>query len=343
MTSQVDANDWFLRIKEEGQLLEGDCIHWSQDKFILLARDGKAWDFDIDRAPDARMIKGYVEPFTAAEMRASLLREFGSAYDVSGTGHYLVVHPGGERNQWADRFESLYREMLHYFTTRGIHTSEPDYPLVAVVFPTKAEFFRHARKDGVKSGSVLGYYSSNSNRVMLYDQSGGRPGVDWRRTSATVVHEAAHQTAYNTGVHDRWVDTPVWIAEGLGTLFEAPGVNSPSQFKDREDRVNEGRLRTYRHYFGKGMPKGTIRQLIATDDMFERKPYAAYATSWALTFMMAEQQPRDLAQYLKATASKPGFRQPISSTERLRDFQDAFGKDFEMIEARLERLVRDLD
>ena len=33
--------------------------------------------------------------------RGQLLREFGQGYDVSGVGHYLVVHPAGKRDQWA--------------------------------------------------------------------------------------------------------------------------------------------------------------------------------------------------------------------------------------------------
>ena len=47
-----------------------------------------------------------------------LQREFGRAFDVSGTGQYLVVHPAGQRDRWADRFEQLYRSMIHYLTAR---------------------------------------------------------------------------------------------------------------------------------------------------------------------------------------------------------------------------------
>ncbi len=336
------AGDWHLSIKENGRLLQGDCIHWSSEEFILLARDGQAWDFDIARAPEALRRKGTVSPFTHAELRAQLLREFGSSYDVSGAGHYLVVHPAGQRNRWANRFDGLYREMVQYFTTRGIRTTQPDYPLVAVVFPTEAEFYRHAKDDGVTNG-VLGYYSCKSNRVMLFDQSGGRPGVDWRITSATVVHEAAHQTAYNTGVHSRWVDTPRWISEGLGTLFEAPGVNSPSRYGNLADRINPRHFQGYRRYFGDGLPKGAVRKIVVSNDPFRREPLSSYALAWALTFMMAEQQPRDLAKYLQLTASKRGFLVPISPSERLRDFQAAFGSDFDMIQARLERTMNELN
>jgi len=338
----VEGQDWILRITEDKRTLEGDAVHWNNGFFYMLARDGKLWEFDIARAPEAQMV---VKPFTSfsqGELRSSLMQEFGSAYDVSGTGHYLVVHPAGQRDRWAERFEQLYREMVHYFTSRGIAVRSPRFPLIAIVFPTKEEFHRHAKADGMTMNGVLGYYCMLSNRIMLYDQSSGRLGRDWRETNATVVHEAAHQTAFNTGIQNRWSNPPSWISEGLGTLFEARGINTAESYPDLKDRINRRHLQNFLRFFPDGVDERTLKTIVASDEAFRTTPLPAYAVSWAYTFMLAERHPRELARYLKTTASKSGFFPDPSPSERLRDFQQVFGNDMNMQVARLNRFVKEL-
>jgi len=49
-------------------------------------------------------------PYSAAEMREMLQHEFDSRFEVSTTRHYLIVHPRGQRDEWADRlFETFHR------------------------------------------------------------------------------------------------------------------------------------------------------------------------------------------------------------------------------------------
>ena len=51
---------------------------------------------------------------------------------------------------------------------------------------------------------------------------------------ATIIHEATHQLAANTGLMPRKVRRPTWAAEGLATYFESaeipwrPAVESTS-------------------------------------------------------------------------------------------------------------------
>ena len=338
----VEGRDWILRMQDGNRILEGDAIHWDTQSFFVLGRDGQLNEFDIDRAPDAVMVTKPFYSFSQAEMKASLQAEYGSAFDVSGTGHYLVVHPAGQRDKWASRFEDLYREMVHYFATRQIPVTEPKFPLVAVVFPTQSQFYEHAQADGLTANGVLGYYSWLSNRVLLYDQSNGRGDRDWRETNATVVHEAAHQTAFNTGVHRRWANPPAWICEGLGTLFEARGVNNSRQFPRLHDRVNQRHFGAFQRYFAEGLPPGTLKALVASDDLIRQQPLPAYAAAWATTFYLAERHPSQLASYLRRTARRSGFFRPASPSERLSNFQAVFGDDLEMLEVRVHRFVQQL-
>ena len=41
------------------------------------------------------------------------------------------------------------------------------------------------------------------------------------RQIATILHEACHQIAFNTGLQTRLGDYPLWVSEGIATFFEA--------------------------------------------------------------------------------------------------------------------------
>ena len=70
---------------------------------------------------------------------------------------------------------------------------------------------------------TLGHYDPASNRVFLFDATKDA-GYDWSENADTIIHEATHQTAYNVGVHKRFIAAPRWMVEGLATMFEARGV-----------------------------------------------------------------------------------------------------------------------
>src|SRR5207237_10784250 len=126
---------------------------------ILLARDGQLADFPPDQATNYSQVAGAFRSYSQAEIRGQLLREFGQGYEVSGVGHYLVVHPAGKRDQWAPRFEDLYRSFVQYFSARGWQPTEPRFPLVAVVYPRQVDFAQQAGREGMtRTAGVLGYY-----------------------------------------------------------------------------------------------------------------------------------------------------------------------------------------
>jgi hypothetical protein len=340
------ARDWLLEVPMEGGgKFVGDAVHWNKQFFYVLGRDGQAKEFDIADAPRARKIKGNFTTFTMNEMRLSLKKEFGRAYNIQKTRHYLVVHPAGQPDLWSGRFEELYRQMVHYFTSRGISVSEPAVPLVAIVFPTQQEFREHAKeKNGMDTEGVLGYYDLFSNRIMLSDETGGRKNThDWRETASTVVHEASHQTAFNIGVQSRWSSPSRWISEGIGTLFEARGVNNALRYRKLEDRINQKHLASFVRRFPNGIEADSIRSLVASEEGFNARPLPAYAASWAMTFMFAEKQSHKLSGYLKEVAKREVFFQPVPPRQRLSDFESFFGSDYMMLAARLNRFVDELE
>jgi hypothetical protein len=299
--------NWTLEATVRGRRISGKPVHWSTQQVTVLGRDGYLWDFAPAEATDFRKTNHSFRSLSQAEMRAALLREFGRSFDVSGTGHYLVVHPAGARDVWAQRFEDLYRDFMLYFAARGFRPSAPEFPLVAVVFHKQRDFQQFAAKEDVRvSNGVLGYYSPTTNRVLLYDVTGGNSSSQgWQSNAETIIHEATHQTAFNTGVHNRLVQVPRWLAEGLATMFEAPGVYSSRQHRQLVDRINRGRLQQYRQINARVSKTGIIQALVESDQLFRSNPAVAYSYAWALSFYLAERQPREYAQYLTLTTNLP--------------------------------------
>lgn len=331
---------WTFRTKVDGVWQEGMLLSWPGKEIELLCRDGSLRTFSADVAKETTKVSDTFESFSAGDMRAALRREFGRDFDVSGTGHYLVVHPAGQRDYWADRFEQLYRSFVHYFSVRGLKVERPQFPLVAIVVPRAEDMQAYAAREGTRIGrGVLGYYSSRSNRVILYDQGGGKASKrDWAENSDTIIHEATHQTAFNTGIHRRWPQPPAWIVEGLGTMFEAPGVWDSENHRQRQDRINRGRLEAFQRIATK-VNGPVLSDLVASDRQYRANPGAAYAIGWALTYYLVETQPLKYRDYLNRTNTHT--KGELSRDERLADFTAVFGDDFAMLNARFQRFMAD--
>ncbi len=341
--AQADGADWMIEFDLRGRHVEGKVLGYTATNVLLLARDGYVWEFSADEPKNFRKTSPAFRGYSHSEIRRALLDEFGRRFEVSGAGNYLVVHPAGQRDQWAARFDELYRAFQHYFSARGTRPDEPAFPLVAIVFPNRTEFLKHAAQTGVTVQSgVVGFYSFKSNRILMYDQTAGRPEADWQLNAETVIHEATHQTAFNTGIHSRFADQPRWIVEGLGVMFEARGVWNSRRWTRRSDRVHQGWLAQFREYAASTRRKGSLAELISSDRIFQTEPLAAYAESWALTFYLAETQPKKYFDYLRKTAARKPFSE-YRGPERLADFTAAFGSDLAMLDARLLRFLADLD
>lgn len=334
------ADNYMIQVEVGGQRLEGKPLSYTQSNVEMMLRDGRYVNFRSNEARNYRKSSPRFRSYSASEMRSRLADEFGRSFSITGTGHYLVVHPRGEKDLWANRFEDLYRDFMHYFSVRGFRLNKPEFPLVAVVWPNKQDFRRHAAKNSVPiSSSVIGYYYPISNRIYLYNAANGkRDRAGWKQNADTIIHEAAHQTAFNTGVHTRFADTPKWVIEGLGTMFEAPGVHSSRQYRNQRDRYNNGRLQDFKAQSSK-RKKGFLVNLISSDDVFRRDAAQAYAQAWAVTFWLVETRPRDYSKYLALTARRePG--EVYSAAARMKDFSSVFGNNFKMHEARFTRFMQ---
>ncbi len=326
-----------IELTLKGRKIEGAPLRWNDAEVHLLGRDGRLWQFAPSEASDFRQTSSQFRGYSPSEFRAALLRELGNGYEVSGTGHYLVAHPRGQRDRWAERFEELYRAFVHYFSVRGFQPAPPPFPLVGVVYRNQSEFMRGAAQQGdsVSSG-VQGYYDLVSNRILLYDME-GRSEADWRENASVLIHEATHQTAFNTGVHSRYVATPKWAAEGLAMMFESTGIHDPRGHTRPEDRVNRQRLKAFQQIAPHHRPE-MLAAIVASDEAFARNPAAAYAESWAFSYFLVETEPRKYMEYMKRIAARPAF-QDYTAAQRTADFTAVFGDDWRMLESRFLRYM----
>ena len=329
-----------VEVTLQGRKVEGAALGGGQ-RLRLLGRDGRLWHFDADEVLRLTKLSTQFRPYSLSEFRTTLMRELGGDYEVSGTSHYLVAHPRGQRDRWAERFEDLYRSFVQYFSVRGCQPATPPFPLVGVVWKNQSDFQRHASPGGGAPSGLAGYYDPNSNRINIYDMGGRGDSVNWRQNAAVLIHEATHQTAFNTGIHSRYSPPPLWLAEGLATLFEAPGVHDSHNYTGLSDRVNRSRLRVFRQILATRHRPEMLASIVACDELFHVNPSAAYAEAWALSFFLIETQPRQYVQYLKRTASLPPF-QEYSPARRTADFTALFGGDWRMLEAHFLRFMAGL-
>lgn len=334
--------DWMLELTVRGQRIEGAPVTWNSRQVVLLARDGRLWQFAPEEATDYRKTADAFRGYSAAQLRATLMQELGREFEVTGTTHYLVAHPSSAPDIWADRFEDLYRRFVHYFSVRGFSLTEPPFPLIAIVCRNQREFARHAPHRGpLASAGILGFYSVESNRIVLYDvRQEGRGAGSEEQNFATVIHEATHQMAFNTGIHRRTAPPPVWVAEGLATVFEGVVAGGAGANGPRQSRVNRARLGDFRKRFGTSS-SSMLADIVAQDGAFQTSPAAAYAMAWALTFYLIETQPSRYWQYLALTAARSPL-EPYPAAQRTADFVASFGSDWSMLDARLRRFLDEL-
>jgi Protein of unknown function (DUF1570) len=340
-TSACAASSRALRTIElelDGRRLEGMPLAWSKAVIYLLARDGRLWEFSPRQAENSRQTSTGFQSYPATVMRAQLEREFGPQFEITATGHYLVVHPAGKGAQWSRRFEDLYRSFAIYFQVRGFQLKEPEFPLVAIVFHNQRDFMSYASSEGSNIGrSVLGYYSPTTNRVALFDSGGG--ASSWEQDADTIIHEATHQSAFNTGIHTRFAPQPKWVIEGLGTMFEASGVWDSRNHTRPSDRVNRGRFGDFKLMIERdARQENSLEELVTSDERFSRDAAAAYAEAWAFTYYLVETQPRKYAEYLKRVIDRQEF-QPYAEQERLADFTAVFGDNFRLLDAQFLRFM----
>lgn len=342
--SWAQPENMTAKISYRGKSYVGKPLAWDGQDLALLRRDGRVSRLPMKSADELQKLSDSYRPYSVSDLANRLRREFGGKYQVTQTQNFLVVHPPGNANSWSKPFQDLYWRFELYFKSRGLKVNKPEFPMIAVVLKTRKEFDYFLKNYQSYDPKILGYYSATSNRIITYDQSpkgSSSRSPDWLANNSTLIHEATHQTAFNTGIHNRFAPEPRWISEGMAMMFEAPGVNNSAYYSKRSDRINADRLRSLQRYYRRGTTKNLLAEIVVSDDRFRTDPSLAYAYAWGLTFYLSEKMPNKYLKFLRNDAKRKPYS-PYSGKQRARDFAAAFGADIPGIEARMKEFIMGL-
>ena len=337
----------------------------------LMQRNGQLREIELSRVKSFKQVSPKFSPLTPMMLSTDLKREFGADFETATTRHYVVVATKGKSKQYVELFESVYRTFHTHFSVHGFEIDEPEFPLIAVIFPNQAAFAKYANQEGVQIPKGLtGYYRPMSNRVALFEDGAARPtahrdaveGEIWLGKSPragdlfgsprdfgtieadirdTIIHECTHQVAFNVGMHDRMGDNPQWVVEGLATVFEAPGIRNRANGTQVIRRINPDRFAWFKEFAKTRRKKDSLETFIGGDELFQSNTLDAYAQAWALSFFLMETRPRKYAEFLKQTAEQ-GDRKSLTREKRVGMFQTAFGSDRRLFEAEFLRFYEKL-
>ena len=350
LTGKAAEREELVEVRDGKTVATGKLIAKDKQRALLIDRTGKLHDLMLDTAR-LQTNSSRFAPYTVMELRNQLASEFGKGLEIGSTRHYLVLAPTGRASEYAKVFEEQYSTLQRYFKVRGFTLTDPQFPLVAVVFPSQQKFVEYARGEGSKTmANMQGYYSPRTNRVALFESAGKSVAVSeidsltspvrqmplfgtaGSELKSTMVHEATHQVAYNIGLHSRTGETPRWVVEGMATTFEPEGMRSTLAGSQPHERINSERYLVFQNFVKTGRrPTKSLRSFIETDDLYHSSVLDFYAQSWALTFFLVETRPQNYAAYLKRIAA----RDPLATypaKERLADFKETIHADVDWLD-----------
>lgn len=319
----------FVRGEINGRDVNGVQLIRAINRSIVLGNDGWLHDFDPRETPaDLQSSDTPFQPLQIMEMRQQLLREFGPNFQVTTTNHFIVVHPKNSTRAWANIFEQLHRTFVSYFEVRRVRVRQGNFPMVAIVFAREQEMARYLNKLNIKADNVLGVYDRASNRIVMYDHGDSSGGI-----SSTICHEAAHQSAFNSGIHSRLAATPHWIVEGVGCLFQSPAMVQGKRQGPVEQRIDRQLLFQFQNtYATTNALANAIEDLVRSDQMFRQPQNVAnaYALSWAITFYISERRTASFSELMRCYADLPTL-ESYPHDKRSEDFIRIIGSDYQIL------------
>lgn len=362
LTTAASALDYItIQQGETKTEIEGKIEVEAQDGgVLLLGRDGVLWPIPKEELVSRRSDDKPFKPLTRSELAKKLTAELPAGFKIHETKHYLICYNTSlGYAQWVGSlYERLYGSFYNYWERRKCELHEPEFPLVALVFDSPASYSQYARKElGEATKSIIGYYSLQSNQVNMCDLTGieelgvrgdrssaarinavlSQPGAE--RTVATIIHEATHQLAYNSGLQVRFADVPFWVSEGLAIYFETPDLQSAKGWRNIGG-VNRVNLINFRKLL-RGRADDSLTTLLSDDKRFRDPNLAldAYGEAWALNYFLLRTREQKFIAYLKELAQLSPLVDE-GADFRLTMFKKHFGEDLGALDTEFLRYMR---
>jgi hypothetical protein len=319
---------------------------------LFLDADGQLLAVTPDELKRIEDMPNQLVPTNAKELAAKTLKLMPQGSKFITTDHFVICFNTSEAYaRWnASLYERLFKGFYRFWKEKGVELETPRFPMVALVFETRDDYVAYASNEFKGAENTIGYYHQSTNRLASYDLTGmegmipagaqvhreellnqilSRPQAE--RTVATIVHEACHQIAFNSGLQVRLGDNPLWLSEGIAMFFESPDLTNANGWGGI-GKVNRFNLNNLGMYLP-NRKSDSLEQLLLNDDRLRQgeTATASYAEAWGLTFHLLKSKPKQFVEYLsKIRAKAPGQRS--SPKERMEMFQDCFGHDLAKVD-----------
>lgn len=339
--------------------LSGQAVVEAQDGGMLLkTADGGLHTLPAETIRSRKTDSEPLVALTREQLSEHVLAELPPGFRVHDSKNYIVCYNTTRTYaEWSSSLlERLQRAFITYWKKQGCDVEAPEQPLVVLVFADQASYAQYSRGElGGAVGNVIGYYSPQTNRTVMYDltgmqavrREGSSRGSSHDITAllsqpeaeplvATIVHEATHQISFNCGLQTRLAPNPLWLSEGLATYFETPDLGSSRSWSGIGN-VNYSRFDRYVDNYDAGRVTPLARMI--GDDQVFRDPETAvdsYAQAWAWNYFLIKWKPKEYAAYLKMLAAKPLLTED-APRKRVAEFRKHFGDDLEELEAEFYR------
>lgn len=322
---------------------------------VIQTSDGQLHSLAASAVSPVAVDANEFAPDSAERVGQDLQRKLGSQFSIYRTQHFVIVHESSrEFAKWCAMFvERLHRTYHAFWRNQGLGLENPEFPLVVVVYKDRLSFERHCRSEaGTGVSGILGYYSQHSNLVHVYDMT---PAIDktmtasrWspavlnhrlgERQIATLVHEAAHQLACNTGLQTRLAPYPTWLSEGLALFFETPDLAHQKGWSGI-GAIHRQKLADYLVAKRDGL-QVSWKEVVEGDEHFTdgNSALAAYSQSWLLTYYLYKKQRDAFVRYVQFMSELKPF-DGQSQRQNSLEFFKVFKTDSETIEEDLDRFV----
>jgi len=346
----------YVTLHENGKTVTRDGRMISRDSagnFVLEERDGYWRLIPSKDVVEHRSDDLVFEPYSRKELKKRLEAEFPKEFRIIETKRYMIVSDTTiAYAKWCgELLEQLDSAFLEHWQAKGFELSEPEFPLVAVIFADYGNFVRCTRSEvGPAITQISAYYNQHSNRIVFYDLTGQenyggiRGSINQRireimsrpesaKAVSTFVHEAAHQISFNCGMFQRCAACPRWVSEGIATLYETPDFNSVKAWSS-DIKVNRKRLGQFYRYFNERNPQEPMKKLVSSDEPFQftnsDQVLDSYATCWTMMYWLNAKHGDKLVEYLKIISQKKPHI-PYDEEARLREFESVFGDDWDLL------------
>lgn len=334
-------------LDQYGEAIVGKVHCKVGENYIVMLPDGQLVDRLAKDATvtDARFVAEKPRDLAEKLTAAGPLKGF----NVKISGHYVFIYNTTEPFlQVTDRIlKTMYQGVKNHAKRQKIDVSDPDVPLVVIMFHKEAQFQAYK----ALPRGVLAYYNMVTNHVVLHEESafaGTRIDLARAQLISTIAHEGAHQILHNIGVQQRLSMWPMWLSEGIAEYFAPTSIGRNMRWQGA-GHINNLRMFELERYLQSRSFKKLDGKTIAGAVEAVRLDSQGYATAWSIVHYLAKEKKTKFNEMVKFYSELPPLRgmtarleQPV--VENIDHFKEYFGDDFALQEKELvEHLNRQSD